>query len=94
MVGIKIYFPAYEKIKYIDVAIVILESLWTVVVALVAVRPVAAVDSVLVVAHHLDRLVEGALFTNVVIGIAPDTVPVLDATVGVSIPTVRLVGAI
>ena len=70
------------------------ESLGTIVVALVTVGPVATVDSVLVVALHLDRLVEGALFTHVVGGLAPDTVPVLDATVGVSIPPVRLVGAI
>ena len=34
------------------------ESLGTIVVALVTVGPVATVDSVLVVALHLDRLVE------------------------------------
>ena len=68
--------------------------LGTIVVALVTVRPVAAVDSVLVVALDLDWLIEQALVTHVVSGLAPDTVPVLDTAVGVSIPPVRLVGAI
>ena len=72
----------------------ILESLGTVIVALVAVRPVAAVDPVLVVALDLDGLVEEALVAHVVGGFAPDTVPVLDAAVGVSIPPVRLVGTV
>ena len=68
--------------------------LGTIVVALVTVRPVAAVDSVLVIALDLDRLVEQALVTHVVSGLASNTVPVLDTAVGVSIPPVRLVGAI
>ena len=72
----------------------LLESLGTVVVALVAVRPVAAVDPVLVVALDLDGLVEESLVAHVVGGFASDTVPVLDTAVGVSIPPVRLVGAI
>ena len=70
------------------------KSLGTIIVTLVTVRPVAAVDSVLVVALDLDWLVEGALVTHVVGGLASDTVPVLDTAVGVSIPPVRLVGAI
>ena len=57
-------------------------------------RPVAAVDPVLVVALDLDGLVEEALVADVVGGLAPDAVPVLDATVGVSIPAVRLVGTV
>ena len=69
-------------------------SLGAIVVALVAVRPVAAVDPVLVVALDLDWLIEQALVTHVVSGLASNTVPVLDAAVGVSIPPVRLVGAI
>ena len=72
----------------------LLESLGTVVVALVAVRPVAAVDPVLVVTLDLDGLVEEALVAHVVGGFASDTVPVLDAAVGVSIPSVRLVGTV
>ena len=72
----------------------ILGSLGTIVVALVTVRPVAAVDSVLVVALDLDWLKEQALITHVVGGLASNTVPVLDTAVGVSIPPVRLVGAI
>ena len=70
------------------------KSLGTIIVTLVTVRPVAAVDSVLVVALDLDWLVEGALVTHVVGGLASDTVPVLDTAVGISIPPVRLVGAI
>ena len=69
-------------------------SLGTIVVTLVTVRPVAAVDSVLVVALDLDRLIEQTLVTHVVSGLASNTVPVLDTAVGVCIPTVRLVGAI
>ena len=68
--------------------------LGTIVVALVAFRPVAAVDPVLVVALNLDGLVEEALVADVVGGPAPDAIPVLDTTVGVSIPAVRLVGTV
>ena len=57
-------------------------------------RPVAAVDSVLVVALDLDGLVEEALVADVVGGLAPDAVPVLDTAVGVSIPTIGLVGTV
>ena len=69
-------------------------SLGTIVVTLVTVRPVAAVDSVLVVALDLDGLVEETLVAHVVGGFASDTVPVLDAAVGVGIPPVRLVGTV
>ena len=69
-------------------------SLGTIVVTLVTVRPVAAVNSVLVVALDLDWLIEEALVAHVVGGLASNTVPVLDTAVGVSIPTVRLVGTV
>ena len=69
-------------------------SLGAIVVTLVTVRPVAAVDSVLVIALDLDWLIEQALVTHVVSGLASNTVPILETAVGVSIPPVRLVGAI
>ena len=70
------------------------QSLGTPLVALVAVGPVAAIDSVLVVAHDLHGLVKGALVADVVVSLATDAVPVLDATVRVGIPSIRLVGTV